>query len=443
MNVGRPHTHAKSFALIAGETSGFISPLGFLSMHLFQGAGWLLLAWITNRREPFGTPLFFAMLHAFGLGFLTLAAFSVLVHVLPAAAGLSVGKTFRDRIPVWGLGLGAIFFVTGWLLPDLRLSFVGGAGILLSTGYFLGRVLKELIIPKNRPFRKNGGLGGMIAIALSFLVIGVVLGLWMLHALLYPSNGFVLVRLPLVHALSMIGGWLTLLVMAVFLRTSGPLLGHPVATIRSSLAWGLVATGLLLGFTGFLSSLRFLTVIGLATGILGLVLYGRPVIIALQKSRPMNPVPRWFLLSAVSWLLLGLAILFLSFIDHASFLPGLLMIFLVGWLGQFFLAHLYHLGPRLIGILRNGPQDMTPPVALLERTRSGATFSLYQAGIALGIFPFFFPGTLPGELRDLGPALGFLAWISLSLEIRSAWKKAGKIPPPGENIFHPSSQKKS
>ena len=438
VNTGRSTGLKTSFPLIAGETSGFISPVGFLLMHLFQGVAWILFLWVSERREPLGTPMFFAMIHAFGLGFLTLAAFSVLVHVLPAAAGLPVGESIGDRIPVWGVGLGAIFFVTGWLLEDLRLSLVGGAVILLSSGYFLGRVLKELFFPKDRPLRKNGGMGLMIGVALSFFVTGAVLGLWMLYALLYPSNSFELTRIPLVHALSMIGGWLTLLVMAVFLRTSGPLLGHPVVTIRSVSGWSLTGAGVLLGIAGFLSGIRFLTAFGLLVGMSGLVLYGRPVMTAFRKARPMNPFPRWFLVSATFWLLLGAALLVLTLVTHDSILPGLLMVFLVGWLGQFFLAHLYHLGPRLLGILRNGPQDMTPPVALLDRSRSLITFSLYQAGIALGILYFFYPKVFPGEFRCLGPALGFLAWLSLSMEIRSAWRKSGKMPPPEKMIFIPS-----
>ena len=438
VNTERSEGIKTSFPLIAGERSAFISPVGFLLMHLFQGVAWILFFWVSERREPFGTPVFFAMIHAFGLGFLTLAAFSVLVHVLPAAAGLPVGKSIGDRMPVWGIALGAIFFVTGWLLPDLRLSLVGGTVTFFSAGYFLGRVLKELFFPKDRPLWKNGGMGIMIGVSLSFLVAGVVLGLWMLHALLYPSNGFALARIPLVHALSMIGGWLTLLVMTVFLRTSGPLLGHPVETIRSGPAWILTGAGVLLGIAGLLSGIRFLTAFGLLVGISGLLLYGRPAITAFRKAPPMNPLPLWFLVSGTFWLLLGAALLFLPLVIRVSLLPGILMVFLLGWLGQFFLAHLYHLGPRLLGILRNGPEDITPPVALLDRRRSRITFLLYQAGIALGIFSVFYPTILPGEFRCLGPVLGFIAWLSLSMEIRSAWRKAGKIPPPEEMIFIPS-----
>ena len=442
VNTSRPDALKKTFPLIAGETSGFISPLGFLSMHLFQGLGWILLFALSERRESFGTPLFFAMIHAFGLGFLTSAAFSVLVHVLPAAAGLPVGKSIGDRLPVWGIALGAALFVTGWLVPDLRLSLGGGSAILLFAGYFLGRVLKELASPKVRPLRKNGGLGIMIGIALSFFLTGIAFGLWMLYALLFPSNGFALVRIPFVHALSMIGGWLTLLVMAVFLRTSGPLLGHPVLTPRSVLAWSLTGAGILLGVGGILLGIHFLDTIALMIGISGFLLYGRPVLKAFMKARPMNPVPLWFLVSSTFWLLLGTALLLLALIGRFPALPGLLMIFLVGWLGQFFLAHLYHLGPRLLGILRNGPQDMTPPFALLDRVRSRTTFLLYQAGIALGILPFFYPETLPGDLRLLGPSLGFIAWLSLSREIRSAWGRTGKLPRSEDRIFFPSSQKK-
>ena len=216
------------------------------------------------------------------------------------------------------------------------------------------------------------------------------------------------------------------------MRISVPLLGHPVETIRSGPAWILTGAGVLLGIAGLLSGIRFLTAFGLLVGISGLLLYGRPAITAFRKAPPMNPLPLWFLVSATFWLL------FLPLVIRVSLFPGILMVFLLGWLGQFFLAHLYHLGPRLLGIFGNGPQDITPPVALLDRRRSRITFLLYQAGIALGIFSVFYPKILPGEFRCLGPVLGFFAWLSLSMEIRSAWRKAGKIPPPEEMIFIPS-----
>ena len=109
MNTDRSIFQKYSRALLAGERAGFISPVGFFAMHLFQGTAWILLILFALRKGAVGSPLFFAMIHAFGLGFLTLAALSVLVHVLPAAAGLRVGESLQDRGPIGGVLLGALF----------------------------------------------------------------------------------------------------------------------------------------------------------------------------------------------------------------------------------------------------------------------------------------------------------------------------------------------
>ena len=160
-------------------------------------------------------------------------------------------------------------------------------------------------------------------------------------------------------------------------------------------------------------------------------------------ARPVNRIPLWFLRSSVTWLLTGGLLLFFSMGSRRPPLAVILLIFLVGGVGQFFLAHFYHLGPRLLSILRNGPGDLTPPVALLNRKRSFSTFLLYQAGIALSVLSFFFrEEDLSSRMRLAGATIGFLAWVFLSLEIRLAWKTAGRFPETQERILFPIGGKK-
>ena len=430
-------------AVIAGERAGFISPSGFLAMHLFQGAAWILLALLALKKGAAGSPLFFAVIHAFGLGFLSMAAMSVLVHVLPAAAGLPVGQSLRDRGAIGGVILGAILFVGGWIVPDLKLSLAGGGVVFISGGFFLGRVIRE-IAARREPGRSPGiGLGLMIGLALTFFLAGSLLGLLMLLTLLYPVFTLSLVKAPPAHALMMIGGWLTLLVMAIFLRTSGPLLGRPLRGDLPVRGWLLAGSGIILALPGLLIPLPVLLPPGFALGAAGVILYGIPLKAALGMARPVNRIPLWFLRSSVAWLLTGALLLFFSMGSRRPPLAGIFLIFLVGGVGQFFLAHLYHLGPRLLAILRNGPGDLTPPVALLNRKRSVATFLLYQAGIALSVLSFFREGDLPSGMRFAGATLGFVAWILLSLEIRAGWKTAGLLPGTQERILFPVSVKRS
>jgi len=171
--------------------------------------------------------------------------------------------------------------------------------------------------------------------------------------------------------------------------------------------------------------------------------YGRPAGAAILNAHPSNPYPIWFLRSSLVWVIVGGALLFASLGSLPLPQAGLLMIFLVGGVGQFFLAHLYHLGPRLLAILRNGPKDMTPPVVLLDKRRSVSTYLLYQAGIALAILSFLLEGRHFEGLRLAGGFFGFLGWISLSMEIRSAWIITGRLPKTEDQILLPVTRKKS
>jgi hypothetical protein len=429
-------------AVIAGERAGFISPSGFLAMHLFQGAAWILLALLALKKGAAGSPLFFAVIHAFGLGFLSLAAMSVLVHVLPAAAGLAIGNNLRDRGAIGGVILGALLFVGGWIVPNLKLSLAGGGVIFLSEGYFLGRVIQEIAGKRGHGGLQGIGLGLMIGGALTFFLAGSLLGILMLLTLLSPVFTLSLVKAPPAHALMMIGGWLTLLVMAIFLRTSGPLLGRSLMGDLPVRGWLLAGSGIILALPGLLIPLPILLPPGFALGAAGVILYGIPLKRALGMARPVNRIPLWFLRSSFTWLLSGGLLLFFSMGSRHPPLAVILLIFLVGGVGQFFLAHLYHLGPRLLSILRNGPGDLTPPVALLNRKRSIATFLLYQAGIAFSVLSFFREGDLSSGMRLAGATTGFLAWIFLSLEIRSGWMTAGRFPETQERILFPIGGKK-
>lgn len=430
-------------ALLAGERAGFISPVGFFAMHLFQGTAWILLILFALRKGAVGSPLFFAMVHAFGLGFLTLAALSVLVHVLPAAAGLPVGESLRDRGAIGGVLVGALFFVGGWIIPNLRVALAGGGIVLLTGGYFLLRVLREIGDGRGRTRPRGARLDLMTAVALNFFVAGTLLGIFMLLTLLHPGVGLSLTLAPPAHALMMIGGWLSLLVMSVFLRTSGPLLERSVMSEYSMKGWILVLCGILLALPGILMPIPLLIPTAYALGVAGLFLYGRPAGRAIFNAHPSNPYPIWFLRSSLAWVIVGGALLFASLGSFPLPLPGLLMIFLLGGVGQFFLAHLYHLGPRLLAILRNGPNDLTPPVALLDKRRSVPTFLLYQAGIALVILSFLPEGRHFEGLRLAGALLGFLGWLSLSREIRSAWIITGRLPKTENQILLPVTRKKS
>ena len=414
--------------LISGEKMGFISPAGFLFMHLFQGAGWVLLLAMVSSGDSWGSSLSFAVIHAFGLGFLSLAVLSVLVHVLPAACHVLVGERLSDRWPIGALIPGAALVVSGFGLTDFRISLLGGLFIFVPILFTVLRVSYELTKRSESWKTEPGLLGLMILGTLLFFLSGISLGIFMLYHILVPPLPPSFSSLPIVHATLMIGGWLALIVTAVFSRTSGPTLGSTVPFRRVGAAWGLISVGILVGVIGLLTESRFVWISAFGVSILAFLLYYGSLIFFLFRSHPVNPVPRRYLISSVFYGMTGGGILVFFLLLNSPFANmGVLFIFLMGWLGQFLLAHLYHLGPRLLSLLRQGPDDFTPPIALLDMRRSLLTFFLYQTGIGLSTLTLLFQKSFPAEWGIWGPIVGVLAWVSLSLEIRSAWKKASRV----------------
>ena len=414
--------------LISGEKMGFISPAGFLFMHLFQGAGWILLLAMASNGDSWGSSLSFAVIHAFGLGFLSLAVLSVLVHVLPAACHVLVGEKLSDRWPIGVVIPGAALVVSGFGLTDFRISLLGGLLIFVPILFTVLRVSYELFKRSESWKMEPGLLGLMIWGALLFFLSGISLGIFMLYHFLIPPLPPSFSSLPIVHAILMIGGWLALIVTAVFSRTSGPTLGSTVPFRRVCVAWGLISVGILVGVIGLLAKSRFVWISAFGISIFAFILYYGSLIFFIFRSNPVNPVPRRYLISSVFYGMTGAGTLGLFLLLNLPFSNmGVLFIFLMGWLGQFLLAHLYHLGPRLLSILRQGPADFTPPIALLDMRRSLLTFFLYQAGIGLSALTLLFQKSFSTEWAIWGPIVGVLAWASLSIEIRSAWKKASGV----------------
>ena len=414
--------------MISGEKIGFISPAGFLFMHLFQGAGWILLLAMAAIGDSWGSGLSFAVIHAFGLGFLSLAVLSVLVHVLPAACHVSVGEKLSDRWQIGVVVIGASLVVSGFGLANFRLSLLGGLLIFISIFFYVLRVSYELFKRSKSWKMEPWLLGLMIWGSLLFFLFGISLGAFMLYHFLFPPLPLSFAFLPIVHATLMIGGWLSLIVTAVFSRTSGPTLGFTVPFRRACAAWGTMAMGILLGVIGLLAQSRFVWISAFGISILAFLLYNGSLIPFIFRSHSVNPVPRRYLISSVFYSVTGVSILALFVLLKLPFSKmGLLFIFLMGWLGQFLLAHLYHLGPRLLSLLRQGPGDLTPPLALLDMRCSLLTFFLYQAGIGLSTLTLLFQKSFSTETAIWGPIVGILAWTSLSLEIGSAWKKASGV----------------
>jgi len=396
-------------------------------MHLFQGAGWILMLRMVLGGGRWGSPLSFAALHAFGLGFVSLAILSVLVHILPAACNIPLGEKLADRGPLAGAILGAILVVTGFGLSNFRYSLAGALFIFGAILFYSVKILLELVRGRKKRDEGSAFLGFMILGSTLFLLFGISTAIVMVHAFVFPPAPAYFPILPPVHAILMIGGWLSLMVTAVFSRTSGPLLGHSVSPGNMRVSWGIMALGLCIGVFGLLFRIRGLWIPGFGTAVFALLLYNGWLLVFIIKRHPFNPAPRRYLISSHFYSLLG-GIMLIIFVFWPNVLSemGIFLVLVLGWLGQFLLAHIYHLGPRLLSILRQGPGDLTPPFALLDKSRTRITFLLYQTGIGVSSCGIMFRGHLPEWIVITGPVAGLAAWISLSIEARKAFIKAGE-----------------
>jgi len=388
---------------------------------LCHGTSWLLALAIAIvlHADPSTLPAI-AWIHLVALGWVTVTAFSVLLHAIPAFLDVTWKHESFARVSL-GIAAGAIAaFVVALCVAVPALGIVATVVALALLAYVvtawetLGDAFRSVD-------RVDRAVARAFAITLAMLALVIVLGLmlaWALSGAFLPSW---IGRIPGAHANLALFGWLTLLIYGVSARTLRPLTGTRsrwramhVIVGTATLAGALVLPA---GIALHASPLEWIGGVLLALGAGCYIVDTADVLLrATETHRP----PQAFVFAALAWLgvaiLLGAGIL----LGH-PWQAAYVFVLLMGWVAHMVDAHVFHIGVRLLATIYRGDDDETPPSELLDARLAWLSFALFQfavAAIAAGLLSH------SEKACALGAGAGFAAWAVTMAAMLSARRAA-------------------
>lgn len=397
----------------------WIPPGGLLFAQLAHGASWLLLVW-AGISGTIGVVDFVAIawVHTLALGWATIAATSVLVHVIPGFTDAQWRFETQARFSIGLLACGVVLFVGALLLqPDV--AIVGAVVIVLALLAYCAAAIATLW-PAFCGERAERAVARALAITLLFLLLTALLGLALALLISGYSAPAWVDAAPATHASLGMLGWLSLLVFGVSARTVKPITGNksrfPAAHIAVGSFTLLSVPMLAIGFSAF----TWLIWPGAILFGLGATIYILDSLDILRHATVSHRVPQAFLLAGVLWLACGLAI-------GAGVLSGRPwqlaygFVILAGWVGQIINAHIYHIGVRLLLTIYRGDEDETRPDAVLDARLSWTSFWLFQLAIAGAMAGLLIANPV---LVTFGGFVGTGGWLAMIANLLRARTKA-------------------
>jgi hypothetical protein len=405
----------------------WIPPAALIFAQFSHGFAWVLVLWIAWSAHV-GDALFgFAWVHAVALGWVTMAALAILIHALPNFIDVPwrFETVARWSIALYGLGVALLLF-----------GFLGGVAVLpLGAGLVLFALLVYLttafltIASVMREHAAEYAIQRAVARAFagtfSFLLVAAVIGFALALSLSGHASDGSLSALPAAHGNLAALGWLSLLIFGVSQRTIRPITG---ATTRMRAAHILVGSMAVVGVPllaiGFAAHTWTVTWIGAALFALSSLIYSADVLDIIRRARNPHRPPQAFIVAGIFWLLVSLA-LGAGALTGRPWQQAYVFALLMGWVGQYVNAHLYHIGIRLLATIYRGEEDETEPQDLLETRLSW--FSWYAFQVAIGVMVYALMSG-EGSLLARGAVFGITGWIAMVANVLAARARARIVP---------------
>ena len=391
----------------------WIPPLPLVAGLAFQVLAWCLV--LRHAVSPsFGLEL--AWVHAVALGWLTLTALAILLHVIPGFTDLAWRAEGVARIAVLVVCVAAFALVVSFAANAP--AGVGYAATLLAAAIVLYAASAIWTLSGPAPDRRSATIARGLAIAIAALVATALLGGAL--AMAFAGSDPRLFAAAPSHAVLGIVAWLTILVTGVSSRTFRPLLG---AQSRWPLAHVIAGAGVFVGAVVAAASAPWSLAVfraGMLIASIGASAYAIDAADILRRAQSPHRAARAFVTASILWLAIAIA-LGLAATWGAPVAPAAVVVALAGWLGQMVNAHLHHLGIRVVSTFVLGEDDETRPWTLLAPGLSWAAFGTAQVAVlctalrSIGAPPVF---------AWFGGAAGLLATVAMIANASTAVRRA-------------------
>ena len=406
-------------------TPAWIPQWALLAGQASHGLSWALLV-VLGLEGAIG-PTFpgLAWVHLVALGFLSLIALAVLIHVLH---GMLDVDWVAVRVARWSLlpfALGSLGLVAGFWAGRFDLVAWSSSVAVAALAVYL--TLAAATLARFRPSEDtSAAVMRAFALVLGWLGVTALLGLGMAWALAGRGGPWWLTVAPLLHAHTGLVGWLSLLVIGVSMHTVKPITGgrsdarwkHIAST--SALLFGLLA--LLAGFS--LGGGPWLWVGG-ALGLAGASLYLFDLAGILWRATVAHRPPQAFMAASGTYFVLAAALGAGVLAGNAGWQTAYVFLALIGWLGQMVNGHLYHIGIRVLATVARGEDDETRPGELLYSPLSWASWGAFQLAVLGGT-----AGLMAGQggWVAIAGGCGLLGWVLMGANIAHAWQVGLQAP---------------
>lgn len=386
-----------------------------------HGASWALLLVLGLQGLTGPSIPGLAWVHLVALGYLTLIALAVLIHVLHGMLDLT---WVAGRVARWSLlpfALGAYGLVAGFWLG--RLDLVAWSATVVTVGLAVYLVLAAATLARFRPSEDTSlVVASAFAMVLGWLAIAAALGIGMAWALAGHGGAWWLAVAPRLHAHAGALGWLTLLVVGVSMHTVKPITGGKSdARWRHVVASSLLVAALIALIAGIVLDSAVGQWTAAIAGLSGAALYVVDLAGILSRASVAHRPPQAFLAASGIYFfgaaLLGVGVL----AGRTEWQTAYAYLALIGWLGQMVNGHLYHIGIRVLATVARGEDDETRPAELLAAPLSWSSWAALQAAVATGVVGLM---TGTGNLVALAGGLGLVGWTLMGLNIAHAWRVA-------------------
>ena len=402
----------------------WIPPVPLALGQLSFALSWVLL-WLCGAHGALGPGfLAFAWIHAVALGWITVVALAVLMHVIPGFTDVEWRMEPLARTALVVFALAAALLIGGFIAQNATLLSVAGVGIALSLTAYCTAALSTLAQTRTAE-RATRAIGRALSVTLIFLLIAGLLGAAFTLAFRGFAPAALLVRGPAVHAVLAISGWLTVLTAGVSARTMRPICGlksrYPKLHIFSGS--GLWA-GTVLAALGLLSGASWFALAGFAVLAAGVIVYAFDILDIVAHATVAHRPPQFLMASGVIFAVLSAAFAILSAYG-APLASAAVVASLLGWAGSAVLAHLHHLGVRVIITFVRGDDDPTRPWMVLHPLLTWTSALAYVLAAVCATAGVAFQ---TGTLVQLGALLGAISWCSLAANIAGAPARLARLP---------------
>lgn len=392
---------------------GWIPPLPLACGMASFGFSWVALFAIARSGSFEPSFITLGWVHLVVLGWITTVALAVLLHAIPGFLDVEwdgIGAAAaRACTPVFALASAAL--AIGFFTRSVWLLEAAGTVVFASILVYVAAIAQPLVSAM-RGERVARAVARAFAATLALLVLTAALGVAFAYALGGRLAPGLLSDMPGAHALLGIGGWLTLLVAGVSARTMGPiagarsrLVGLHIGSSSSLLAGTLVAAA------GVATRAPAFVLVGSSLLLIGAALYAIDVVDVVLRASVAHRPPQISMVCAAGWAIVAAGLLLASEFG-APFVEAAVYAALMGWIGSAVVAHLHHIGVRVVLTSLRGEDDETRPGSVLDGRLTWTAFGLYQFAVLTGTAALALGSPDLLALAAYAGGLGFVAMLA-------------------------------